>query len=311
MQTSETSPTFDARDLNLKIDREELKALYAVRPSRVMGAYIFEWIVIVATIALADHYFHWWTYIPAVILIGSRMHALAIVMHDAAHFRFLRNRKLSDLITDVLACFPMLINVEGYRRNHTQHHQHLNTRDDPDWTAKADRPAFARPQTRWQFLGRLALYLIGYQGIADARWMARRIGKDKKTGSQKRQMQLFYMLLFVALSVLGLWKQYLLFWIVPFFTSFMMFQYIRSFAEHFGDLEYGKLLKSTRTVKPFLIERVLIAPYNISYHLEHHLYPAVPFYNLPALHHLLMADPGFSEQAHMTRGYFYGLLKEL
>jgi hypothetical protein len=56
----------------------------------------------------------------------------------------------------------------------------------------------------------------------------------------------------------------------------MMFQYIRSFAEHFGDLEYGKLLKSTRTVKPFLIERVLIAPYNISYHLEHHLYPAVP-----------------------------------
>jgi fatty acid desaturase len=63
-------------------------------------------------------------------------------------------------------------------------------------------------------------------------------------------------------------------------------------------------------VKPFLIERVLIAPYNISYHLEHHLYPAVPS---TTCRRCITADgrSGFSEQAHMTRGYFYGLLKEL
>lgn len=232
-------------------------------------------------------------------------------MHDAAHFRFLNNRKLSDLITDVLVCFPMLINVDGYRRNHISHHQHLNTRNDPDWVAKEGRPAFARPQTRGQFMGRLFLYLVGYQGLADIRWMARRIGKDKKTGAQRRQMQVFYALLCLALTLLGLWTQYLLFWVIPFFTSFMMFQYIRSFAEHFGELKYTSLLTATRTVKPFMIERMLIAPYNISYHLEHHLYPAVPFYNLPALHKVLMKDPTFREQAHFTRGYLYGLLKEL
>ncbi len=304
-------PTHDARDLNLSIGKEALKPLYEVKPSRVLAAYVFEWILILGTIALANRYFSIWTYIPAVILIGSRMHALAVVMHDAAHFRFLSNRKLSDLITDVLVCFPMLIHVDGYRRNHISHHQHLNTGDDPDWVAKEGRPAFARPQTRGQFLGRLFLYLIAYQGLADLRWMARRIGKDKKGRAEKLQMRVFYALLFVALTLLGLWTQYLLFWVVPFLTSFMMFQYIRSFAEHFGDLKYSNLLTATRTVKPFLIERVLIAPYNISYHLEHHLYPAVPFYNLPALHKLLMTDPVFREQAHFTRGYLHGLLKEL
>ncbi|MBM2841879.1 MAG: fatty acid desaturase, partial [Bacteroidetes bacterium] len=29
---------------------------------------------------------------------------------------------------------------------------------------------------------------------------------------------------------------------------------------------------------------------NINYHLEHHLYPGVPWYNLPKLHRLLQQD---------------------
>jgi hypothetical protein len=54
-------------------------------------------------------------------------------------------------------------------------------------------------------------------------------------------MQLFYML-FRGTERAGAMEAISAVRIVPFFTSFMMFQYIRSFAEHFGDLEYGKLL---------------------------------------------------------------------
>ena len=303
--------TNDARDLNLNIDKEALRPLYEVKPARVWMAYIIEWLVMVTTMILCWNYFNVFTYIAAVIIIGSRMHALACVMHDAAHFRFLKNRKWSDLVTDVFVCFPMLVNVDGYRRNHLGHHQHLNTDEDPDWVAKLGRPAFEHPQTKGQFLGRLFLYLVGYQGIADLRWMTKRVSKDKKTTEQKRQMQVFYLLLIVALTVFGGWKFYLIFWVVPFFTSFMMFQYIRSFAEHFGDLEYTNLLTSTRSVKPYLLERLIVAPYNISYHLEHHLYPGVPFYHLPKLRKVLEQDENYKAQAHYSRGYFVGLLNEL
>src|SRR5437763_12406945 len=33
--------------------------------------------------------------------------------------------------------------------------------------------------------------------------------------------------------------------------------------------------------------RALLFPHHVNYHLEHHLYPAVPHYRLPALHRLL------------------------
>ncbi len=38
-----------------------------------------------------------------------------------------------------------------------------------------------------------------------------------------------------------------------------------------------------------LLGRFFLFPHHVNYHLEHHLYPAVPHYKLPRLHRLLMA----------------------
>ena len=90
-----------------------------------------------------------------------------------------------------------------------------------------------------------------------------------------------------------------------------MFQYIRSVAEHFGELAYEDSLSSSRTILPTRLERFLIALHNVSYHLEHHLFPGVPFYNLPKLHKKLMKGEAYQINAHITKGYFNGLLQEL
>ncbi len=303
--------TFDARDLDLDIDKQSLKKLYEVSPFRVLAALALEWIIIMSAIFFCWKYFNAFTYIAAVILIGSRMHALAVIMHDIAHFRFLRNRKLSDFIANTLICWPMMIDVESYRQNHLDHHQKLNTSDDPDWTAKVGKKSFEFPQTKLGFYKTLFLYLIGYQGIADLAWMAKRMSGKKKSANQKLQMRIYLITLITLLSIFSGWKFYLLFWVVPFFTAFLMFQYLRSFAEHFGKLKYTNLLDSTRSVIPSFFEKVIVAPYNISYHLEHHLYPGVPYYNLPKLRKMLLKQPFFKKHAHFTHGYFNGLMKEL
>jgi hypothetical protein len=36
----------------------------------------------------------------------------------------------------------------------------------------------------------------------------------------------------------------------------------------------------------------------------------VPFYNLPKLHKILIANPEFAKRIHITRGYSTGLVKE-
>ncbi len=38
-----------------------------------------------------------------------------------------------------------------------------------------------------------------------------------------------------------------------------------------------------------MLGRALLFPHHVNYHLEHHLYPAVPHYHLPRLHRLLAA----------------------
>lgn len=305
----------NANDLDLKIDSKILKPLFKTQAHRHSLAMAYDWIIIFATIYGCIQYFNPITYLLAILIIGARMHALAILMHDATHYRYLKNRKWSDLITNVLTMYPLFTSIEQYRQNHLRHHHHLNTDHDPDWVAKLGKRAFTFPKTKREFIVTLLSYLVLYQGIMDAIWFLKRFGspeaKAKKKPGNNIARILFFVLLFAGLSIGGLWKYYALFWVVPYLSTFFMYQYIRSVAEHYGELAYDHLLTSTRTVKPNLLERFFIAPHEVGYHIEHHLYPGVPFYNLPKLHQVLMEDSDFSGKAHITQGYVKGLLNEL
>jgi fatty acid desaturase len=277
---------------------------------------LLDWMMIFAAIIFCIRYFNPLTYFLAVLLIGARMHALAILMHDATHFRFLKNRKWNDIVTNVLVMYPIFSSIEQYRKNHLAHHQHLNTEDDPDWAAKLGKRAFTFPKTKAEFIWTVLSYLTLVQGFLDALWFLKRFGANseeapgKKEGTPKLRLA-FYLLLFTLISVQGWWGYYLAFWVVPYLSTFFMYQYIRSVAEHFGELAYDHLLSSTRSVKANWLEKLLLAPHNVGYHLEHHLYPAVPYYHLPALHRLLMEEEEYGSKAHITQGYCKGLLQEL
>lgn len=308
--TGETSKEFI-----VKLDPAALKPLFKTKPHLHFLAILFDWSIILLTIYGTIQVPTFGTYLLAVIIIGARMHALAILMHDASHFRFLKNRKWNDLLTNYLTMYPIFTSIEIYRQNHLRHHQHLNTEEDPDWVAKLGNRAFTFPKTKAEFLWTVASYLALYQGFMDAIWFLKRFNtKDKKTvitTENKLLKILFYILFFGAISYFGVWTYFLLFWIVPYFSTFFMFQYIRSVAEHFGDLAYENDLSGSRTTKPTLIEQFFLAPHNVGYHLEHHLYPGVPYYHLPKLHDLLMKQEEYKAQAHITEGYTSGLMNEL
>jgi len=281
-----------SENLILKIDTTAFKSLFKTKPYMHASAMIYNWLLIFLVIYFYQELSIVWLYPIAVIIIGARMHALTVLMHDATHFRFLKNRKWNDLISNVFIMYPIFTSIEKYRANHLKHHQHLNTDHDPDWVAKLTKREFQFPKTKTEFLLTIGSYLLFFQGVLDALWFLKRYkGAEKKTSAKSDDKFLkigFYLVLFTFLIVFNLWKYYLLFWIIPYLTSFFMFQYIRSVAEHFGDLAYEDDLSSSRTVKPTLLEKFLIAPHYVGYHLEHHLYPGVPFYHLKKLHVLLM-----------------------
>ena len=84
---------------------------------------------------------------------------------------------------------------------------------------------------------------------------------------------------------------------------------LRSIAEHFGIEHDDREYTGARTTYPNLFDRLFLVSKNVWYHLDHHLYPSVPFFNLPKLHEELNKIPAFKEQAHITHGYL-GVLKE-
>ena len=53
---------------------------------------------------------------------------------------------------------------------------------------------------------------------------------------------------------------------------------------------------------PTFLEALFILPRNIGYHIEHHWYPSVPFYNLPAFHARLMEDGSYRANANVHHG---------
>lgn len=304
-----------SNELISKLNSTEFKTLFNTKPYLHVLAMIYNYLIIFGMIYLCIQFPSAWLYLLTVITVGARMHALAILMHDATHFRFLKNRKWNDFISNYFIMYPIFTSIEKYRKNHLQHHQHLNTEEDPDWVAKLTKREFQFPKTKTAFMMTTLSYLVLYQGVLDAFWFLKRFGgADKKTKVKLTDKLLklgFYVVLFSALTFFGVWKYYLLFWVVPYFSTFFMFQYIRSVAEHFGELAYEDELSSSRTVKPSLIENFFIAPHNVGYHLEHHLYPGVPFYHLPKLHQLLMEQKEYQTRAHVTNGYVAGLLQEL
>ncbi|MCB0707041.1 MAG: fatty acid desaturase family protein [Saprospiraceae bacterium] len=303
-----------APDLKVNVDPKLLKPLFKTQAHRHLFALVFDWVLMLATIVLCIRFFNPIVYILAVIVIGARMHAMAILMHDATHFRFLKNRKWNDLITNLVTMYPLFTSIEVYRENHLKHHKHLNTDHDPDWVSKLGKKEFTFPKSKMEFLSTIFSYFTLFQGLKDAIWFFKRFQAPANSGARAFKITpkgVFYVILFAGLTLAGGWKYFAIFWVVPYLSTFFMFQYIRSVAEHFGELTYDDLLTSTRTVMPHTLERFLLAPHQVGYHLEHHLYPGVPFYNLPKLHKLLMAEADYKEKAHVTYGYISGLMNEL
>ncbi|MEM9835616.1 MAG: fatty acid desaturase family protein [Bacteroidota bacterium] len=291
------------------------KALFKTEPIRHALALAFNWLIIVAAIAVCETWFNPLLYFLSVLVIGARMHALAVLTHDATHYRFLKSKKWNDLITNYVTMYWIFSSIENYRANHLKHHAHLNTEGDPDWVVKLGKAEFTFPKTKREFLRTIASYLLLYKGLMDAIWFLqrfRKLGKEKTDSFiTKLPKLLFYATLIGCLTIFGGWKLFLIYWIVPYLSTFFMIQYIRSVAEHFGDLAYDHDHTSSRCIIPTPLERFLIAPHHVGYHLDHHLYPGVPFYNLPKLHAYLMQHEAFSQNAHITYGYATGLLDEL
>jgi fatty acid desaturase len=101
-----------------------------LQPAKALIATAEEWATIAMAIALCSYYWHPALYVIAVMVIGSRQHALLVLGHDATHYRYLRTRWRNDLFGNLLLMWPTFASVEGFRKDHGTHYQYTNLPND-------------------------------------------------------------------------------------------------------------------------------------------------------------------------------------
>ncbi|MGI9603768.1 MAG: fatty acid desaturase family protein [Acidimicrobiales bacterium] len=294
------------------LDAETVAELSRVRPGRALGRIAVEWLLIATAIVVTIRV-SWWLYPLAVVVIGSRIHSLLILMHEGAHRRLIGHQVANDTISELFLAFPVFVTLRGYRVTHFAHHRHINEPADPDLAFKANRAdEWMFPKTTGGLVRLLLPELLGVRAHRLVMEMVDVADGDESTRPPRWFVAgrvVFYAVGAAVLTMLGWWVGFVLFWMVPVLTWLAFTLRLRSVQEHFG-LELAGPLTMSRSTTPTVFDRIFLAPANVSYHLDHHLYPSVPYYRVPELHRRLMGVPGFAEHAHLTEG-FVGVLREL
>lgn len=289
-----------------RVPAVQLRALTRIDRGQTLMHIGGEWLLIVGSAALCERYFSPALFVATCVLIGSRLHALGILAHDGTHGLLWPKRRINDLLVECLLAWPVFLSLPAYRAMHVKHHRHLNTLDDPDFAR--NRPDRLRTRRGlWDFV-RIMGGLYGEQ-----RHMLRFVTDTppRDTAAANRPLvprPLIYVVVVGTAALCGGLPLLLKYWLVPFGTWFLWSMRLKGTAEHFA-VEDEEGCNAARTLRPGLLTRLLIAPKNVHYHIEHHLYPSVPFHRLPQLHVALMTHERFQQRAHVTSSYSRFLLE--
>ena len=231
-----------------------------------------------------------WSTILAAVFIGAfPLHDLLIHGHEATHDLVSRR----PLVNDGLGWFTLAlagISLTAHREFHLEHHRAPHCARDPEFLL-FDRVVRGVPG--WAYL------LIPFAAAAGIDSHPFRAGRPWRVRRRVLLELLGAALLHGALLALAGVRSYLLFVTAPMLTGLMAATVLRSVCEHHAVPE-GNAWTNARSVESGPVLSFLWS--NVNHHLEHHLFPAVPYHELPALRRLL-SDEYPRRGAHLGRGY--------
>lgn len=260
------------------------------------------WALIIGASALVAIFPNPLTWLLAVMIVGARQLGLAVLMHEASHGTLHPDPAVNAFLGEFLCGVPAGADLGRYRPYHLKHHRFTQQDEDPDLVLSAPFPTtraslrrkFVRDLTGQTFFKQriVPLFRAGQQGN-------RFVGES---GRAQRRWLVANAVIFGAYAAAGVWPLYFLVWVTAFATWFPLVTRIRNIAEHACTSRSADPYTVARTTHANWLERLLIAPYFVQYHAEHHLFIAVPCYRLPRLHRMLAARK-LTARMDLARGY--------
>ena len=293
------------------ISKEQYEEIKEKQDWRNVLSISSNWLQMSAAMALFFFYPNVITFLVALVIIGSRQFALAVLAHDAAHNLLFINNKVNDWAGQWFCAYPIFQDNRVYRPYHLKHHRHTETDDDPDLVLSSPFPI-----TKRSFIRKVFRDLTGITGVKRYWGSLSSIFRTKgdnvfnkisKTSNKLHGFLISNLIIFILISTTMHWSLFLLLWWLPSFTYYSLIIRIRNISEHAvtpGNDDFD----NTRTTKSTVLTRFLMVPHNVNYHLEHHLFTRCPWYNLPKAHSM-MIENGHEDKMCLETSYKKVLLK--
>ncbi len=173
-----------------------------------------------------------------VLLMGTRMNAFGVILHEGSHGLLARSRRLNDRLCNCGAAFWTVNSVEEYRPTHRLHHRYLGSEQDPD------RSFYLVPARRGALTFLMLQDLIGVTAFRRA--TTRIAGTSQESGAPASLLarpQLLVGKLVTQLILLGQFVLfqgilrgvlfYVVFWLIPIVCLYPMILRLKTITEHF------------------------------------------------------------------------------
>lgn len=293
----ETPPTLRAA-LRAEVPQEILRALH--RRSGWMHALIAlrQFAFLALSVLLILRYPDVaWIWIPCALLLGFTVLSLTILMHEVVHGVVTQQRRPRlERVLGLLYGLPSGLAPSQFTQWHLDHHDHLGSNtEDP-------KRAHLSPKRNARWLK--ALYFT--PALFPLYFRAARQAQDSYPDALRRRIRIERLLtitlhvgtllaLFFGLGPAMAFKLYIL----PVFFVFPVAFMLNRLGQHYDidpddEAKWGTFMRPS----PLLWDQLFVWS---NYHMEHHYFPKVPCYRLPALRRAL--EPFLAKRGMRIRSY--------
>ncbi len=207
---------------------------------------------------------------------AAALNAFYLLSHEGHHNLLFRSRFANHAV-NVALCIPLLHSPSGYRVLHELHHRFLGGPGDPDEYRNYTSDSRLRWALQWV---RLTMGTLVYMPLIPIVAWRRAQSADRLRLALESALMIAVLtpiLVFIPIRVL------LDVWLIP-GVLVGYISAVRALAQHALTMP-GDPLTASRSVRSNRFVAFLLL--NENFHLEHHLFPEVPSYNLPRLRELL------------------------
>lgn len=225
---------------------------------------------------------YWYFLVPAMVLHGFGIVTMFAPMHECIHRTAFKSRQLNDVF-GWLAGVVCFYNATYYRRYHTWHHRYTqDPQRDPELSSPPPHNIAAYV---WHLTGIPFWFTKPRELLMIAAGRTRHLPyitddvRPSVTLSAAAQVTVYVVA--IAASIATRNPVLLYYWLLPALLAQPLLRAIL-IVEHTGCSQDANGLTNTRTTRTGWPVRMLM--WNMPFHAEHHLYPSIPFHQLPAAH---------------------------